>query len=110
MKLLKPIPQIPIRSALLKRPLALTTSLAMTLVLGVIMAGCSSPRTKPAPVTDRNAASVTAMANEPTPSGYYRVKRGDTLLRISLDHGQSYKDIALWNNLAKISIMSKCRK
>lgn len=100
MKLLKPIPQIPIRSALLKRPLALTTSLAMTLVLGVIMAGCSSPRTKPAPVTDRNAASVTSMANEPTPSGYYRVKRGDTLLRISLDHGQSYKDIALWNNLS----------
>ena len=72
----------------------------MAIVLGTILTGCSSPRTKPAPVTDRNAASVTSMASEPTPPGYYRVKRGDTLLRISLDHGQSYKDIALWYNLS----------
>ena len=100
MKRLKPMPQIPLRLVLINRPLALTSTLVMAIVLGTILTGCSSPRTKPAPVTDRNAASVTSMASEPTPPGYYRVKRGDTLLRISLDHGQSYKDIALWNNLS----------
>lgn len=94
------MPQIPLRLVLINRPLALTSTLVMAIVLGTILTGCSSPRTKPAPVTDRNAASVTSMASEPTPPGYYRVKRGDTLLRISLDHGQSYKDIALWNNLS----------
>ncbi len=100
MKRLKPMPQIPLRLVLINRPLALTSTLVMAIVLGTILTGCSSPRTKPAPVTDRNAASVTSMASEPTPPGYYRVKRGDTLLRISLDHSQSYKDIALWNNLS----------
>lgn len=29
----------------------------------------------------------------------YIVKKGDTLFRIALDHGQSYSDIVTWNNL-----------
>lgn len=29
----------------------------------------------------------------------YVVKKGDTLYRIALDHGQSYSDIVAWNNL-----------
>ena len=28
------------------------------------------------------------------------MRRGDTLLRIALDHGQSYRDLVAWNNLA----------
>jgi lipoprotein NlpD len=32
-------------------------------------------------------------------AGYYTVKPGDTLIRIGLDHGQSYRDITRWNNL-----------
>jgi lipoprotein NlpD len=32
--------------------------------------------------------------------GSYTVRRGDTLLRIALDHGQSYRDLVTWNNLA----------
>ena len=28
------------------------------------------------------------------------VRRGDTLLRIALDHGQNYRDLVAWNNLA----------
>ena len=83
-----------------KRALASAAPLAITLAVGLALAGCSTPRTKPAPINDRNASNTSSMANEPTPPGYYRVKRGDTLLRISLDHGQSYKDIALWNNLS----------
>lgn len=67
---------------------------AMTsLVLNV---GCSTtPRAKPANVVDRSGGG-----NEPTPPGYYRVKRGDTLARIALDNGQSPRDLAQWNNMA----------
>ncbi|QKV56691.1 MAG: LysM peptidoglycan-binding domain-containing protein [Dechloromonas sp.] len=36
----------------------------------------------------------------PSGPGYYTVKRGDTLYRIALDHGQDYKDIAAWNNIS----------
>jgi lipoprotein NlpD len=32
--------------------------------------------------------------------GYYTVRKGDTLIRIALDHGQNYRDIVAWNNLA----------
>jgi lipoprotein NlpD len=32
--------------------------------------------------------------------GSYTVRRGDTLARIALDHGQNYRDLQTWNNLA----------
>ena len=58
--------------------------------------GCSTtPRAKPANVVDRSGGG-----NEPTPPGYYRVKRGDTLARIALDNGQSPRDLAQWNNMS----------
>ncbi|WP_163531124.1 LysM peptidoglycan-binding domain-containing protein, partial [Klebsiella oxytoca] len=31
--------------------------------------------------------------------GYYTVKPGDALIRIALDNGQSWRDLARWNNL-----------
>jgi len=31
--------------------------------------------------------------------GYYTVKPGDTLLKIALEHGQSFRDLANWNQL-----------
>ena len=31
--------------------------------------------------------------------GHYTVQRGDTLVRIALDHGQNWRDLARWNNL-----------
>ena len=71
---------------------------ALTLLLAfamIFMVGCSVPRTKPATVIDRSGG-----ASEPAPPGYYRVKKGDTLLRIALDNGQSYKDLVQWNNLS----------
>ena len=58
----------------------------------ILVAGCSTPRTKPAGVTDRSGGSV-----EPTPPGYYRVKKGDTLARIALDNGQAPRDVTQWN-------------
>jgi lipoprotein NlpD len=48
-------------------------------------------------VTDRSGGSV---AYEPAPPGYYRVKKGDTLARIALDHGQAPRDVAQWNTAA----------
>ena len=57
-----------------------------------LMVGCSTtPRAKPANVIDRTGSS------EPAPPGYYRVKKGDTLARIALDHGQAPRDVAQWN-------------
>ncbi|QWD99106.1 peptidoglycan DD-metalloendopeptidase family protein [Polynucleobacter sp. MG-5-Ahmo-C2] len=67
----------------------LIAALSASLLLTV---GCSTPRTKPASVTDRSGGSY-----EPAPAGYYRVKRGDTLARIALDHGQAPRDVAQWN-------------
>ena len=61
----------------------------------LFVAGCSTPRTKPASVTDRSGGS-----SEPAPPGYYRVKKGDTLARIALDHGQAPRDVTQWNKAA----------
>ncbi len=85
------------------------------LLLGLLLSGCGSVRTYQAPVEDRlgGVAKATAvgsdpaaMAPKPAPgaenagkSGYYTVKPGDTLIRIGLDSGQSFRDIARWNNI-----------
>lgn len=67
-------------------------------LLALLAACASSPM--PAPVVDRTAGSATAAAPvEPAPPGYYRVKRGDTLYRVALENGQSYRDVAAWNNI-----------
>ncbi|MCG5262868.1 LysM peptidoglycan-binding domain-containing protein [Cupriavidus gilardii] len=74
--------------------------LATASLLAALLAACaSSPM--PAPVIDRTAGGMgTAAAPiEPAPPGYYRVKRGDTLYRIALENGQSYRDVAAWNNI-----------
>ncbi|WP_367652081.1 peptidoglycan DD-metalloendopeptidase family protein [Polynucleobacter tropicus] len=76
-------------SALFKAIFFLVLSASILLV-----AGCSTPRTKPAGVIDRTSGSS---SYEPAPPGYYRVKRGDTLARIALDHGQAPRDVAQWN-------------
>jgi lipoprotein NlpD len=59
--------------------------------------------TSPAP-----AAPSPTVAEAPKPGaenagkpGYYTVKPGDTMTRIGLETGQSWRDIARWNNLEK---------
>jgi lipoprotein NlpD len=37
--------------------------------------------------------------------GYYTVKPGDTLIRIGLENGQGWKDIARWNNLDNANLI-----
>jgi len=79
---------------------------------GLVLAGCGTRMTR-APVEDRGTAVaaqpgevVAAPAVKPLPGaenagkpGYYTVKPGDTLIRIGLDTGQSWKDLARWNNM-----------
>jgi lipoprotein NlpD len=92
---------LPHMNRLIQQTPSIWVLLAVTSAV-TILSACSTPRTKPATVVDRSrtdAAVAAPVANVPTPPGYYRVKRGDTVLRIALDQGQSYRDIVRWNNL-----------
>ncbi len=73
--------------------------LFVPLVSALVLAGCMSQ--PPAPIVDRSSSAQPRASAPAAPSGpgYYTVKRGDTLYRIALDHGQDYKDIAAWNNI-----------
>jgi len=44
-------------------------------------------------------ASPLPGAGDAGSAGFYTVKPGDTLLRIALEHGQNWRDLARWNNL-----------
>jgi lipoprotein NlpD len=65
----------------------------LVISLGLLSA-CSTTSTQ-APVIERAPERVIAL--EP---GMYLVKKGDTLIRIALEHGQSQHDLAAWNRLA----------
>lgn len=94
----------------------LFTAIATSLLLSA----CGVTPRQPAPVEDRNPPPATAAAvPAPAPSaasapdakpplpgaenagkpGYYTVKPGDALIRIALDNGQGWRDVAKWNNL-----------
>ncbi|MBV2234818.1 MAG: peptidoglycan DD-metalloendopeptidase family protein [Sterolibacterium sp.] len=71
----------------------------------VLLSACAS--NAPAPVVERSKGSGSLVNAAPSPvalppvgPGMYRVKKGDTLYAIALDHGQSYRDLAAWNDLA----------
>ena len=68
-------------------------------VSGLLLSGCISQQ--PAPSVDRTASAQARAAAPAVPSGpgYYTVKRGDTLYRIALEHGQDYRDVATWNGV-----------
>jgi lipoprotein NlpD len=91
--------------------------LASSIALVALVAGCASPRNR-APVEDRGRSTpivpAQSGAREAVPpvdprtlpgaenagkAGYYSVKPGDTLIRIGLETGQNWRDIARWNNI-----------
>ncbi|MDD5030097.1 MAG: peptidoglycan DD-metalloendopeptidase family protein [Rhodoferax sp.] len=91
-------------------------SWALLAVAAWWLTACGSVSLNRAPVEDRMVKSpapvppVTAGAEgggvKPSPgfenagtAGYYTVKPGDTLIRIALEHGQSFRDLASWNQL-----------
>ena len=76
----------------------------LTLLSAMVLAGCAN-KNRPAPVEDRSPnaarapAKMVASADNAGKPGYYSVKSGDTLIRIGMDNGQSWRDIARWNNI-----------
>lgn len=96
-----------------QRTFGISTGLCLGSIAAALMvAGCSAPK-YPAPVESRSVskskpASTTARTGSgtaapaalaPAPDGFYRVRRGDTLIGISLDHGVAWRDIAAWNQI-----------
>ena len=94
---------------------------AVFTLAAALLAGCASSARTPAPVEDRGAASrvqpgaqaavvaelprlppVTDNAGKP---GYYSVRPGDTLIRIALDSGQTWRDIVRWNALENPNVI-----
>lgn len=89
------------------------SAVTLLLAVGSLMGGCASQA--PAPVIERSAPVVVpavpvATADAPAPAtdpkagaapgaAAYTVKKGDTLYSIALENGQSYRDLAAWNNL-----------
>ena len=102
--------KLPTPSVFARTPRALFV-VAMVALLGA----CASPTHK-APVEDRGARSGAAATTaspsaatepaKPLPGaenagkpGYYSVKPGDTLIRVGLESGQNWRDIARWNSI-----------
>lgn len=95
-------------------PPARIPTVALMAAALLMLGGCASPRNK-APVEDRGARpAATSVAPavpvvdpaKPLPGaenagkpGYYSVKPGDTLIRVGLESGQNWRDIARWNNI-----------
>ncbi len=93
----------------------------LALVAATVLTGCAAPGYK-APVEDRGARPAGGAQSAPGAAapagtaaaegarampgaenagkpGYYTVRPGDTLMRIGLDTGQGWRDIARWNNI-----------
>jgi lipoprotein NlpD len=91
----------------------------LLVLLVVLLAGCASSKNR-APVEERAAparppaASTEPAAGSAAPAaevkpmpnaehagkpGYYTVKPGDTLIRIGLENGQNWRDVARWNGI-----------
>ena len=84
----------------------------LTAGISLWLAGCGSTSLNRAPVEDRRPPAPKTVLDPNTQAvkqppgfenagkpGYYTVKPGDTLIRIGLETGQSWKDIRRWNSL-----------
>ncbi|MEY4757400.1 MAG: hypothetical protein RJA34_2298 [Pseudomonadota bacterium] len=94
-------------------------SRVLWMVVAAGLVACSSQPARRAPVEDRTvgtkpglessapaSSAASAAVAKPLPGaenagkpGHYTVKPGDTLIRIGLDQGQNWRDIARWSNL-----------
>ena len=101
---------------IVSRGLAVWGSVALA---SLVLVGCGT-RLNRAPVENRGtSASQTAQpgvvmapdakllpgAENAGKPGYYTVKPGDTLIRIGLETGQSWKDVARWNHLENADLI-----
>lgn len=76
-------------------------------ILGAMLTAChTTPQN--VPVVERAPGSPKSSEVKVPPKsvikaderGYYTVKKGDTLIHIALELGQSYRDLIAWNNLS----------
>ncbi len=99
-----------------------SSAFALTLCAS-LLAACSTGPRAPAPVEDRGSMTrsrTAAPSSLPQPSsaaaalpgaenagkpGYYTVRPGDTLIRIALDAGQNWRDIARWNSMGNPNVI-----
>jgi lipoprotein NlpD len=98
-----------------------SSRLAVSVALLMALLGCETTSHR-APVEDRgrssgggsasSGASTAQSAPKPLPGienagkpGYYTVKPGDTLIRIALDAGQNWRDVAAWNNIENANLI-----
>ena len=101
---------------IVSRGLAVWSSVALA---SLVLVGCGT-RLNKAPIENRGTSVtqpaqpgvVTSPEIKPLPGaenagkpGYYTVKPGDTLIRIGLETGQSWKDVARWNNLENANLI-----
>lgn len=90
------------------------SSFVLVSLTAALLVGCSSGPRVLAPVEDRVSGSRASASSQSASAesvkvlpgaenagkpGYYTVQRGETLTRIGLDNGQSWRDLARWNNL-----------
>ncbi|MEO8544851.1 MAG: peptidoglycan DD-metalloendopeptidase family protein [Burkholderiaceae bacterium] len=95
-------------------------ALRLVVVLGLtaVLAACGSKVVNRAPIEERTPVAVgqagvaVAPATAQPPgfenagkAGYYTVKPGDTMTRIGLETGQSWRDIARWNGLVNPNLI-----
>jgi lipoprotein NlpD len=108
------------------------TGLTLMALCVALLTACSSRPLSKAPVEDRGTSRPAASASRTTPAvatpgavpatspevvkplrglenlgkpGFHTVQRGDTLIRIALDNGQNWRDVARWNNLDNPSLI-----
>jgi len=91
---------------------------SMVVALSIFLAGCSNPKLR-APVEERKVGAMRSVIVAESSSsegvastdkpinrpGFYTVKPGDTLLRIALEHGQNWRDIARWNGVTQPNLI-----
>lgn len=83
-----------------------------------LLASCASPGPAPVesravpgslPAEQRSATGKSLGALEPIGKGQYRVRRGDTLFSIAVDHNADWKDLARWNKLSNPNVIEPGR-
>ena len=100
----------------MKNRLASNSGRSLSALALMLLAACGSSTRQPAPVEDRSAgrpasgvlapdAKAMPGAENAGKPGYYTVQKGDTLMRIALDNGQAWRDLARWNNLTNPDVI-----
>jgi len=83
------------------RPAAATTPSAGSTV---VPAGTAAAAAASAPGSDPAKPPLPGWENAGKP-GYYTVKPGDTLIRVGLENGQNWRDIARWSGLENPNVI-----